>query len=100
MNYLIRDAIKHYEVLQDLFELDPLLIPVFVHVCPKEERKDIFKYIPPSVSTAYIAHLVSIERWTKAEVSITFCWCTDFDILISPHRWRNIQHFLISSDKQ
>ena len=67
---LCRDSVEHYHHLRDLFYMDPLLLPVFVRVCPKKELAGVFMYIPPSVSIAYISYLVSSEGWTKVEVKI------------------------------
>lgn len=59
---------EHYQQLQDLIELDPLLLPIVVHVCPKKELAELFKYISPSVSITYMSYLVSTEEWAKAKV--------------------------------
>eukprot|EP00731_Ephydatia_muelleri_P002838 Em0001g2838a len=65
----ILNAFEQYQKLQDLFQLDPLLLPVFVHVCPRKELTTLFKFIPSYVSTAYISYMVSIEEWATARVN-------------------------------
>ena len=72
VTFIFRNAFEQYEVLQDLFQLDPLLLPVFVHVYPKKELTNLFMYIPSYVSIAYISYMISIEEWTTARVNVIY----------------------------
>lgn len=55
--------------MQDLLAMDPLLLPVFINLCPKKDLVALFKYIPPYVSTAYVSYMVSTQGWSQVEVS-------------------------------
>ena len=64
----INDAVKSYQLMQDLLAMDPLLLPVFINLCPKKDLVALFKYIPPYVSTAYVSYMVSTQGWSQVEV--------------------------------
>lgn len=67
--YIHSGALKCYQSMQDLFALDPLLLPIFINMCPKRDLRELFKYIPPYVSTAYASYMVSTQGWSQAEVT-------------------------------
>lgn len=62
--------------LKPLSQLDPLLLPLLVYICPYRELSELFSLIPTYLSVAYLNELVNhdgvhyIRRFTKNEVSI------------------------------
>ena len=57
--FLIRFAKEHYDSLEPLFVLDPLLLPNFMQCCPIESYHDLFKVIEPSTALSRIAYLMA-----------------------------------------
>lgn len=57
--FVFRDSPKLYSDLKPLFLIDPLLLPMFVYLCPSTEYETLFKVIPPFYSVARLAHMYS-----------------------------------------
>lgn len=62
--------------LKPLCQLDPLLLPLLVYICPHQELSKLFPLIPTYLSAAYLYESVNrggiyyIQKFTTDEVSI------------------------------
>ena len=48
----------HFKLMKPLFEADPLLLPIFVHVCPKTELHLLIRELPPHISLSWLSKLI------------------------------------------
>lgn len=55
--FAFRFVETHYEQVRPLFEADPLLLPVFIRVCPKAELSILFKKIPVTLALSWLVKL-------------------------------------------
>ena len=46
-----------FDKVEEFFILDPLLLQLFVYICPKKDLPAMFQRIPPVLSTAWLAHM-------------------------------------------
>ena len=56
--YLCRFIEENFCRFKDQFILDPLLVRVFVYICPKKDLPSLFERIPPVLSTARLVIMV------------------------------------------
>ena len=62
---------EHFAQFEHLFALDPLLLRVFVYICPKKDLFSLFERIPMVLSTTWLAHMVfyaAAGKFNKPEV--------------------------------
>lgn len=52
------DVAVQFEELQGLFEVDPLLLHVFIYISPKEALPVIIKHIPIYISISWFLYLM------------------------------------------
>ena len=63
--YLCRFIEESFDRFKDHFVLDPLLVRVFVYICPVKDLPSLFERIPPVLSTVWLAHMV---KYTAAGI--------------------------------
>ncbi len=72
LSFLYRYVAKYYPVFQSqrLFEVDPLLLPLFIGLCPKNDMLSLIERVPVFLSATWLsvrAH--KITSLNKNEVS-------------------------------
>lgn len=48
---------KHFDEFEDLFALDPLLLRLFIYICPKKDLFSLFEHIPTVLSTIWLTSM-------------------------------------------
>lgn len=68
---------KNYERLLDLFQYDPVLLQVFIILCPYDDLSVLITKIHPNHSLSWFTHIASeIEKMSVADVSGIFYYNT------------------------
>lgn len=59
----------HFDALQSLLELDPILLYDIVYICPKNDLVKLFSKILPYISMSFVAYqLKKVSYLNKEEV--------------------------------